>query len=91
MEAYIKAKNSGDETTLIETEQWEENAWPKICLKLPSQQGSKELLALTKKAEELNVNYSILERDLKVMQKVKVNLTPEEIQKETEIAKVKME
>ena len=32
MEAYIKAKNSGNETILLETEQWEENAWPKICL-----------------------------------------------------------
>ena len=48
MEAYIKAKNSGNETILLETEQWEENAWPKICLKLPSQQGSKDLLALAK-------------------------------------------
>ena len=29
---------------------------------------------LAKKAEELNVNYSILERDLTVIEKIKVNL-----------------
>ena len=34
---------------------------------------------LAKKAEELNVNYSILERDLTVIEKIKVNLTEAEL------------
>ena len=66
MEAYIQAKQSKDDQILMELAQWELNSWPKISLKLPGNQDSKDLLQLAKKAEELNINYTLLDREIQV-------------------------
>ena len=67
MNAYIKAKASKDEQVLLEVEQWELNSWPKVALKLPAAGQGRDLEELVERAEIINVNCSLLYRDLKVI------------------------